>query len=189
MFKKIFLAIACFIATIGFAFAQVDVNKADQAALDGVKHIGPSISKKIIEERKKGGDFKDWADFEKRVKGIGEKNSAAMSQAGLVVNGQPKPNAPAAPAAKETKASKASKADVAPAAAAPATASAPVATKEDKKDSKADKKAKKAEAAPAAASASASASQDDKKESKADKKKKKAEKAAASASAPAADKK
>lgn len=98
MFKKILSSIAIFIATIGFAFAQVDVNKADQAALDGIKGIGPKTSKSIIDERKKGGDFKDWADFENRVKGIGEKSSAKLSQAGLTVNGQAKPNAPAAAA-------------------------------------------------------------------------------------------
>jgi competence protein ComEA len=96
MFRKLWLAIAMFIATMGFAFAQVDVNKADQAALDGVKGLGPAMSKRIIDERKKGGDYKDWADFEKRVKGIGDKNSAKLSRAGLTVNGQPKPNAPAA---------------------------------------------------------------------------------------------
>jgi competence protein ComEA len=161
MLKKLLLVIATFIATIGFAFAQVDVNKADQAALDGVKGIGPKISKTIIDERKKGGDFKDWADFEKRVKGVGEKNSIKLSQAGLVVNGQSKPNAPAAASAKAS----------APSASAPA--------------------AGKASAAPAAASApTASAPKEEKKESKADKKKnKKADKAAASASASAADKK
>jgi competence protein ComEA len=102
MGKKILLAIAAFIATMGFAFAQVDVNKADQAALDAIKGIGPKTSKAILDERKKGGNFKDWADFEKRVKGIGDKNSSKLSQAGLTVNGQSKPNAPAA-AAKDTK--------------------------------------------------------------------------------------
>lgn len=90
MFTKIISSIAVFIATIGFAFAQVDVNKADQAALDGIKGIGPKTSKSIIDERKKGGDFKDWADFENRVKGIGGKSSAKLSQAGLTVNGQAK---------------------------------------------------------------------------------------------------
>jgi competence protein ComEA len=102
MGKKILLAIAAFIATMGFAFAQVDVNKADQAALDSIKGIGPKISKTIVDERKKGGNFKDWTDFENRVKGIGDKNSSKLSQAGLTVNGQSKPNAPAA-AAKDTK--------------------------------------------------------------------------------------
>lgn len=69
------------------AFAQVDVNKADQAALDGIKGIGPAKSKMILEERKKG-EFKDWHDFESRVKGIGEKSAAKLSEAGLTVNGQ-----------------------------------------------------------------------------------------------------
>ena len=140
MFKNFIVALAAMVASIGFAFAQVDVNKADQAALDGVKGIGPSISKKIIDERKKGGDFKDWADLEKRVKGIGEKNAVKFSQAGLTVNSQPLANAPAAPAAKAKTAK--TPAVVAPTAAA-VTTPAPVA-----KDSKA-KEAK----APAAATA------------------------------------
>lgn len=106
MFKKILLAVATLIATMGFAFAQVDVNKADAAALDSVKGIGPAKSKAILEERKKG-DFKDWADFEKRVKGIGEKNAVKLSQAGLVVNGKPLDGAPAAAAAPAAKADKA----------------------------------------------------------------------------------
>jgi competence protein ComEA len=90
MLKKLLLAVATLIATMGFAFAQVDVNKADQAALDSVKGIGPKTSKSILDERKKGGDFKDWADFEKRVKGVGGKSSDNLSAAGLTVNGQPK---------------------------------------------------------------------------------------------------
>jgi competence protein ComEA len=102
MFKKILSSIAIFIATIGFAFAQVDVNKADQAALDGIKGIGPKASKAILDERKKGGDFKDWADLENRVKGIGGKSSMKLSQAGLTINGQAKQNAPAN-ASKEVK--------------------------------------------------------------------------------------
>lgn len=99
MFKKLLLGVVSLIATMGFAFAQVDVNKADQAALDGIKGIGPATSKTILDERKKGGDFKDWPDFEKRVKGIGDKNSAKLSAAGLTINGQNKPNAPAKAAA------------------------------------------------------------------------------------------
>ena len=157
MFKKLIVAVAALVASIGFAFAQVDVNKADQAALDGVKGIGPSISKKIIDERKKGGDFKDWADLEKRVKGIGEKNAVKFSQAGLTVNNQPLANAPAAPAAK-AKAAK-TPAVVAPTAAAVTT---PAPAAKDTKDTKAkdakDNKAKDAKDAkeaktPAAATA------------------------------------
>lgn len=97
MFKKILFAMAAFITTMGLAFAQVDVNKADQAALDGVKGIGPKMSKTILEERKKG-EFKDWIDFEKRVKGVGEKNATKLSQAGLTVNGKSRPGSSATPA-------------------------------------------------------------------------------------------
>ena len=90
MLKKLFLVAASFIACTGFAFAQVDINKADQAALDGIKGIGPSMSQKILDERKKGGDFKDWADVQGRVKGIKEKSAVRLSSAGLTVNGQSK---------------------------------------------------------------------------------------------------
>lgn len=89
MIKKLLLAIATLVATMGFAFAQVDVNKADAAALDGIKGIGPKTSKAIVDERTKGGPFKDWADFEKRVKGVGEKSARKLSTAGLTVGGKP----------------------------------------------------------------------------------------------------
>lgn len=90
MLKKFLLVIAGCIASIGFAFAQVDVNKADQAALDGIKGIGPKMSQRVLDERKKGGDFKDWNDLQSRVKGIKEKSAARLSNAGLTVNGQSK---------------------------------------------------------------------------------------------------
>ncbi len=94
MLKKLILAIAAVMATMSFAFAAVDVNKADQAALDGIKGIGPTMSKAILEERTKGGNFKDWADLQTRVKGIGDKSSEKFSQAGLTVNGAAKPGMP-----------------------------------------------------------------------------------------------
>ena len=89
MINKLIFALASVVATMGIAFAQVDVNKADAAALDAVKGVGPTMSKAITEERAKGGDFKDWSDFSKRVKGVGDKRAAKLSQAGLVVAGKP----------------------------------------------------------------------------------------------------
>jgi len=87
MIRKLLLAVATLVACMGMAFAQVDVNKADAAALDSVKGIGPAKSKAILAERAKG-EFKDWADLEQRVKGIGEKNAIKLSEAGLMVNGK-----------------------------------------------------------------------------------------------------
>ena len=93
MMKKLMLAIATMVATMGFAFAQVDVNKADAPALDSVKGVGPKMSQAILDERAKG-PFKDWADFEKRVKGVGDKSAVKLSAAGLQVNGKSKDGAP-----------------------------------------------------------------------------------------------
>lgn len=84
MWKKILAVLAMLYAVA--AFAAVDVNKATAAELDSVKGIGPGISSKIIDERKKG-SFKDWNDFIARVKGVGEVNAAKFSAEGLTVNG------------------------------------------------------------------------------------------------------
>lgn len=99
MIKKLMLAVAALFATMSMAWAQVDVNKADVAALDAVKGVGPSMSKAILDERAKGA-FKDWPDFQKRVKGVGEKRAARLSEAGLVVAGKPLAASASAPAAK-----------------------------------------------------------------------------------------
>jgi competence protein ComEA len=120
MIKKLLLAVATLVASMGFAFAQVDVNKADAAALDSVKGVGPAMSKTIIDERTKAGPFKDWADFQKRVKGVADKRATQLSKAGLQVNGQSKEGAPM-------------------------MATAPKAEKTDMKAKKADMKAEKAD--------------------------------------------
>lgn len=60
------------------ASAAADMNNATAAQLDSVKGIGPSLSDKILDERKKS-TFKDWADFISRVKGMGDKNAAKFS--------------------------------------------------------------------------------------------------------------
>jgi competence protein ComEA len=110
MIKKLMLAVATLAASMGIAFAQVDINKADAGALDSVKGVGPSMSKQILDERTKNGDFKDWADFQKRVKGVGEKRAAKLSEAGLQVNGKAKDGAPMSAKAADTKTAKAPKA-------------------------------------------------------------------------------
>ncbi|MDI9334830.1 MAG: helix-hairpin-helix domain-containing protein [Cytophagales bacterium] len=88
MIKKLIVALSMLAAMLyaTASFAAVDVNKATAAELDAVKGIGPSISTKILDERKKG-DFKDWNDFVSRVQGIGEKSAAKLSTNGLTVGG------------------------------------------------------------------------------------------------------
>lgn len=124
MIKKFMAAIVMFAAMLYAAasFAAVDVNKATAAELDSIKGIGPAISAKILDARKKG-NFKDWNDFIDRVKGIGEGNAPKFSEAGLTVGGTSYKGAPA-------------KADVKPEAKADTKAKEKAAAKEAKADAK-----------------------------------------------------
>ena len=183
MFKKILAFVAAMYMAV--SFAAVDVNKATAAELDGIKGIGPGISGKILDERKKG-SFKDWSDFIERVKGVGEGNAAKFSAEGLTVGGASFKGVAATPAAKkdDKPAAKAEekKAEAKPAAPV-AAAPAPVAAAE-KKDPKAEAKAKADEAkAKKAADKQAKA---DAKKAKADEAKAKKEAKAAAAGKPMA---
>jgi competence protein ComEA len=70
----------------GHAIAKVEINSADQAALESVRGLGPSKAKAILLERKKNGPFKDSTDLHTRVKGIGEKTVERLMQNGLTIN-------------------------------------------------------------------------------------------------------
>ncbi len=112
MIKKLMKAVTLFAAMLYAAacFAAVDVNKATAAELDGIKGIGPAISAKIVDERKKG-NFKDWNDFVSRVGGIGEKSAANLSTNGLTVGGAAFKGAPTAAASAKADTKKDAKSD------------------------------------------------------------------------------
>jgi len=186
MWKKILAVLAMLYAAA--SFAAVDVNKATAAELDGIKGIGPAISGKIVDERKKG-SFKDWQDFIDRVKGVGEGNAAKFSAEGMTVNGTSYKGAPAAKKDEKSAAKEEKK-------------EAKAAAKEDKKDAKAAVKEEKADSKAAAKEEKASAKEPKKdkaaakeekkqakvaaKEDKKDAKAEKAEKAGAASAKPAA---
>ncbi len=109
-FIKILVATVLALASAA-AFAVVDVNKANQAELESIKGIGPSMSTKILAARKTG-SFKDWTDMQTRVKGVRAGNSAKFSADGLTVNGAAfSATAMADGSARPAKAPKGSKAD------------------------------------------------------------------------------
>ena len=87
MFKKLLVLIVMFYAAA--CFAAVEINKATAAELDSIKGIGPAMSSKILDERKKG-NFKDWSDFISRVKGVADATASKFSAQGLTVNGAAK---------------------------------------------------------------------------------------------------
>ncbi|MBT2333970.1 helix-hairpin-helix domain-containing protein [Variovorax paradoxus] len=115
MLKKILAVMAMLFAVA--SFAAVDANKGTAADLDGIKGVGPAMSKRILDARKES-EFKDWADLMQRVKGVKEKKAEKLSAEGLTVNGKAfggQAAAPAAPKAdKVAKAPKAAAADAKP---------------------------------------------------------------------------
>ena len=84
---KVFLGIILGLTMLmGQAHAAIEVNSADQTALESVRGLGPSKAKAILAERKKNGPFKDSNDLHTRVKGIGEKTVERLMSNGLTIN-------------------------------------------------------------------------------------------------------
>jgi competence protein ComEA len=91
---KRFLVLAAFVASFfpqayaGQAFAAVDVNSADESALRGIKGIGPSKAKAILDERTANGPFRDAADLAQRVRGLGEQMVERLQAEGLEIGSE-----------------------------------------------------------------------------------------------------
>ncbi|WP_261526057.1 ComEA family DNA-binding protein [Burkholderia multivorans] len=200
--KLLMLFVALSLSLAAGLAAAVDVNTADQAALESVKGLGPVKSKAIIDERTKNGPFKDADDLATRVKGLGTKSVGHLEENGLTIGGSSAPpkgvklSKPAATTSATTStttsagtASTSTTATAGTTAAAPApapAASTPAATKpaKSKRASKKDKAAAAAAAsADAGASASAPAAASSTKAAKGSKKKSKKDKAASAAAA------
>jgi competence protein ComEA len=90
-----FITTALLTFACAMACAAVDANKANQAELEAVKGIGPSMATRILDARK-ASPFKDWTDLADRVKGIGPGNAAKFSAEGMTVAGAPYTAAPVA---------------------------------------------------------------------------------------------
>jgi competence protein ComEA len=139
--KKLLLVLAMWLAIVGAAFAQININTATKEQLDGLKGIGPTKAQAIIDYRTKNGPFKTVDDLEK-VNGIGPGTMKDLRDKVTVAGGA----APAKEAKADTKAA-AKKAD----------------TKEPAKvDAKKDDKSAKAEVKKDDKSAKADVKKDDK---------------------------
>ena len=189
MLKKLlmlFLAIGLSLSAV--LAAAVEVNTADETALESVKGIGPVHARAIIDERTKNGPFKDADDLATRVKGLGAKSVANLEAAGLTIGGSAAPpkgvkaSKPAATTSTTPAATTgaATTAAPAPAASAPATAAKPASAKHA---SKKDKAASAAAASAPAVAASAPAGASSANAAKSAKKKGKKDKAASAAAA------
>lgn len=157
--KLLMLCIAVALSISAGWAAAVEVNTADQAALESVKGIGPVHAKAIIDERTKNGPFKNADDLAARVKGLGTKSVTHLEAAGLTVNGSSAPPTGAKASSSSTKpgtkpAPKTTASEAhAPAAANTATASAPGDASAAKHSKSKKSKKSKAASAPAASGA------------------------------------
>ncbi len=103
--KKLLLILAMWLAMVGAALAQININTATKAQLDGLKGIGPAKAQAVIDYRTKNGPFKTVDDLEK-VSGIGPATMKDLRDKITVAGGA----APAKDAKADTKAA-AKKAD------------------------------------------------------------------------------
>jgi competence protein ComEA len=86
MLKKI-AGVLLAIGFVGLTWAQqIDLNKATEIELDGLKGVGPVLTKEVMTERKKA-PFKDWEDATSRVKGLGPQKASSLSAQGVRVQG------------------------------------------------------------------------------------------------------
>ena len=68
------------------AAQPLDINTASLAQIEALSGVGTALAARVIEERAKR-PFADWPDAQKRVKGLGPKLAAQLSEQGLTVNG------------------------------------------------------------------------------------------------------
>ena len=78
---------------VGSSAFALDINQANEAELDSIKGMGPSLSAKVLKARTQG-PFKDWSDLMQRVSGIRQTKAQQFSDLGLTVNGQAFPVKP-----------------------------------------------------------------------------------------------
>jgi competence protein ComEA len=75
--KRFIALVIAWLASIGVAFAAVNVNTASKQELEALKEIGPVKAQAIIDYRNQHGPFRSLDDLDK-VKGIGKATIAAI---------------------------------------------------------------------------------------------------------------
>ena len=82
------LAVAGWASVACAAGAPVEINAASLAELEALGGVGTALAARIVEERARA-PFSDWADAQRRLKGLGPKVAARLSEQGLTVGGAP----------------------------------------------------------------------------------------------------
>jgi competence protein ComEA len=88
------LALLLALALPGGAWA-LEINEASRAELERLDGVGVATATRILEERERGGAFRDWADLAARVPALRGRNIERLKrEPRLTVGGQPATAAP-----------------------------------------------------------------------------------------------
>jgi competence protein ComEA len=88
------LAVA-FALTLPGGACALEINDASRAELERLDGVGVATAMRILEERERGGAFRDWADLAARVPGLRGRNLERLKrEPKLTVGGQPAATAP-----------------------------------------------------------------------------------------------
>jgi len=68
--------------------AALEINTATRAELEQLNGVGVAMAERVLAERAKA-PFRDWADLERRVKGMRGARSERLRGHGVTVNGIP----------------------------------------------------------------------------------------------------
>jgi competence protein ComEA len=72
----------------------LEINQANEAELDSLKGMGPSLSAKVLTARAQS-PFVNWQDLMRRVSGLRQAKAQQFSEQGLTIQGLPFNNATA----------------------------------------------------------------------------------------------
>lgn len=92
--QQTLVGLSCWLACA--TAAALDINQANEAELDSLKGMGPTLSRHVLNARAKC-EFQSWADLLQRVSGMGRAKAQQFSAQGLTVNGQPFAHTPHKP--------------------------------------------------------------------------------------------
>ncbi len=70
------------------AACALELNTATKRQLEQLDGIGPTIARRIVDERRRHGDFRHWDDLRQRVRGITQDKAGQWSDQGLTVAGE-----------------------------------------------------------------------------------------------------
>lgn len=89
MRQRLLRGLAIALAVLPLAAAALEINDASRAQLERLDGVGVATAARILDERERGGNFRDWIDLAQRVPGLRGRNLERLKRQDLTVGGQP----------------------------------------------------------------------------------------------------